>query len=94
MVNTGSYLTADPYLDVAQVAPRAVNWQVKETTRSRLDSPRLDLERFVAMVRRASYRGYLPIETLRMGRADYDSFVEIPKLLAQLRAAIDATANP
>src|SRR5215218_669119 len=93
MVDTGSYLTADPYVDIAQVAPRAVNWQVKETTRSRLDSPRLDLERFVAIVRRASYHGYLPIETLRMGRADYDSFVEIPKLLVQLRAAIDATAN-
>ena len=46
----------------------------------------------VAIVRRAGYRGYLPIETLRMGRADYDTFVEIPKLLAQLREAIEATA--
>ena len=91
MVDTGSYLTADPYVDIALVAPRAVNWQVKETTRSRLDSPRLDVRRLVTIVRRAGYRGYLPIETLRMGRADYDSFVEIPKLLAQLREAIRAT---
>lgn len=37
-------------------------------------------------------RGYLPIETLRMGRADYDSFKEIPRMLDELRAAIDAPA--
>jgi sugar phosphate isomerase/epimerase len=92
MVDTGSYLSSDPYADIAMVAPRAVNWQVKETLRSRLDSPRLDARRLVAIVRRAGYRGYLPIETLRMGRADYDTFVEIPKLLAQLREAIEATA--
>jgi sugar phosphate isomerase/epimerase len=92
MVDTGSYVTADPYVDIALVAPRAVNWQVKETTRSRLDSPRLDIARFVGIVRAANYHGYLPIETLRMGRTDYDSFTEIPKMLAQLRAAIDATS--
>ena len=88
MVDTGSYLTDDPYADIALAAPFAVNWQVKETTRSRLDSPRLDMKRFVGIVRRTGYRGYLPIETLRMGRTNYDSFVEIPKMLAQLRAAI------
>ena len=88
MVDTGSYLTEDPYADIALAAPYAANWQVKETTRSRLDSPRLDLERFVGIVRRIGYRGYLPIETLRMGRKDYDSFVEIPRMLAQLKAAL------
>src|SRR5215218_2231723 len=93
MVDTGSYLTDDPYADIALAAPYAVNWQVKETTRSRLDSPRLDMKRFIAIVRRTGYRGYLPIETLRMGRADYDSFVEIPRMLAQLRTAIAETAN-
>jgi sugar phosphate isomerase/epimerase len=91
MVDTGSYLTDDPYVDIALAAPWAVNWQVKETTRSRLDSPRLDLTRFVRIARRTGYRGYLPIETLRMGRADYDSFVEIPRMLDRLRAAIAET---
>ena len=92
MVDTGSYLTDDPYSDIALAAPYAVNWQVKETTRSRLDSPRLDLKRFLGIVRRTGYRGYLPIETLRMGRADYDSFVEIARMLERLRAAIAETA--
>jgi sugar phosphate isomerase/epimerase len=93
MVDTGSYATEDPYADIALVAPRAVNWQVKETTRSRLDSPPLDMMRFVTIVRRSGYHGYLPIETLRMGRTSYDSFIEIPKMLTRLREAIAATAN-
>jgi len=93
MLDTGSYATDDPYTDIALVAPRAVNWQMKETMRSRVDSPRVDMTRLVGIVRRSGYHGYLPIETLRMGRADYDSFVEIPKMLAQLNAAIAATAS-
>jgi sugar phosphate isomerase/epimerase len=93
MVDTGKYLTPDPYADIALVAPRAANWQLKETTRSTLDSPPVDLERVVAIARRAGYHGYLPIETLRMGRKDYDSFAEIPKMLAALERAIARTAG-
>jgi sugar phosphate isomerase/epimerase len=93
MVDTGKYLSADPYADIALVAPRAVNWQLKETTQSTLDSPRVDLKRVLQIVRRSSYHGYLPIETLRMGRTDYDSYKAIAAMHAQLREAIEATAS-
>ena len=89
MVDTGKYMTADPYADIALVAPHAVNWQVKETTQSTLESPRVDLKRVVEIVRRSGYHGYLPIETLRMGRTDYDSFTAVAKLLADLRRALN-----
>ena len=92
LVDTGKYLTADPYADIALVAPYAVNWQIKETLGSSLDSPRVDMQRLVAIIRASGYRGYLPIETLAMGRKDYDPRVEVPKMLADLRAAIQATA--
>ena len=92
LVDTGKYLTADPYADIALVAPYAVNWQIKETLGSSLDSPRVDMQRLVAIIRASRYRGYLPIETLAMGRKDYDPRVEVPKMLADLRAAIQATA--
>ncbi|AOS43079.1 Xylose isomerase-like TIM barrel [Lacunisphaera limnophila] len=92
MVDTGKYLTADPYADIALMAPHAVNWQIKETLQSTTTSPRIDMRRLVGIIRASGYRGYVPIETLRMGRADYDSFVEIPRMLAELRAAIAATA--
>lgn len=92
MVDTGKYLTADPYADIALMAPHAVNWQIKETTQSTVTSPRVDLKRLLTLIRQSGYRGYLPIETLSMGRKDYDSFREIPRMLGELRAAIDATA--
>ncbi len=92
LVDTGKYITDDPYLDIAIMAPHAVNWQVKETTRSRTDSPRTDFRKLVAIIRQSGYRGYLPIETLSMRRQDYDPFVEVPKVLFELREAIAATA--
>jgi sugar phosphate isomerase/epimerase len=92
MVDTGEYFTDDPYADIALLAPRAVNWQIKETTRSSLDSPRIDMMKLLGVIRRSGYNGYLPIETLKMGRASYDSAEEIVKLLGQLKAAIAATA--
>jgi sugar phosphate isomerase/epimerase len=88
LVDTGMYLTDDPYADIALMAPYAVNWQIKETTASRLDSPRIDLSRLVTILRQSGYRGYVPIETLAMGRKDYDPFAEVAGLLSALRAAL------
>lgn len=93
LVDTGKYLTADPYADMAIVAPYAVNWQIKETLQSSVDSPEVDMTRLVTLVRRSGYRGYVPIETLSMGRKDYDPYAETARMLADLRAAIDATAS-
>jgi sugar phosphate isomerase/epimerase len=93
LVDTGKYLAGDPYVHIALVAPYAVNWQIKETLGSSTDSPRTDMKRLVAIIRKSGYRGYVPVETLSMGRKGYDPFVEVPKVLAQLRAAIDETAR-
>lgn len=93
LVDTGKYLTADPYADIAVMAPYAVNWQIKETMGSSTDSPRTDLKRLVTIIRKSGYRGYLPIETLSMRRKGYDPFVEVAKLLTELREAIAATAS-
>jgi sugar phosphate isomerase/epimerase len=91
LVDTGKYLTPDPYADIALVAPYAVNWQIKETTRSEVDSPRTDMKKLVTIIRRSGYRGYVPIETLSMRRPGYDSYVECARMLGELRAALAAT---
>lgn len=91
MVDTGKYLTPDPYADIALMAPYAVNWQIKETMQSAVDSPKVDLKKIVKILRASGYRGYVPIETLSMRRPDYDSYVEITKMLRDLQAAIRAT---
>ena len=93
LVDTGKYVTEDPYADIALMAPYACNWQIKETTRGRTDSPRTDMRKLVNIIRQSGYRGYLPIETLKMGRKDYDPFVEVSKVLAELRAAIEAAES-
>jgi sugar phosphate isomerase/epimerase len=92
MVDTGQYRSPDPYADIALMAPYAVNWQVKETLGNTIESPRIDTTKLVTIVRKSGYRGYLPIETLSMRRQDYDPFVEVPRLLVDLRRAIQETA--
>ena len=77
LVDTGKYLTADPYADIAQVAPYAVNWQIKETTGSEANTPKTDMLKLVTIIRRSGYRGYVPIETLSMSRPGDDSYVEV-----------------
>ena len=91
LVDTGKYLTADPYVDIAMMVPHAVNWQIKETLDSTTDSPRADFKKLVKIIRDGGYRGFLPIETLSMRRKDYDPPAEITKVLAQLREAIGNT---
>ena len=93
LVDTGKYMTEDPYADIALMVPHAVNWQIKETLRSRTDSPRTDFLRLVKIISEGGYRGYLPIETLAMHRKDYDPFVEVAKVLVELRSALAATAS-
>lgn len=91
LVDTGKYLSADPYADIAIMAPYAVNWQIKETMQSTVKSPRVEMKKLVTIIRRSGYRGYVPIETLSMGRKDYDPRAEVGKMLVELRAALAAT---
>lgn len=91
LVDTGKYLTPEPYADIALMAPYAVNWQIKETMQSTTKSPRVDLKKLVSIIRQSGYRGYVPIETLSMGRKDYDPAAEVTKMLTDLRSALAAT---
>lgn len=88
LVDTGKYLTDDAYADIKTMVPYAINWQIKETLGSSTKSPATDIMRLVRIIHEGRYRGYLPIETLSMGRKDYDPTVEVTKMLAELRAAI------
>jgi sugar phosphate isomerase/epimerase len=88
IVDTGKYLTEDPYVDMALSAPFAVNWQVKETPFGKPNKPLTDMRKIVKIARDASYNGYLPIESLPMGRKDYDTPGELKRMLKELKAAI------
>ena len=90
LVDTGKYLTDDPYADIASMVPHAVNWQIKETLGSSLKTPLTDYKRLTTIIRDGGYRGFVPIETLSMGRKDYDPAREVAKVLSAMREAISA----
>jgi sugar phosphate isomerase/epimerase len=89
IVDTGFFLTPDPYADIARVIPHAVNWQVKELLGDRKGG-KIDMVKLVGIIRRSNYRGYLPIETLPTpGKEDeYDAYARVPELLTALRKAL------
>ena len=89
-VDTGKYLTDDPYADIAMMVPYAVNWQIKETLGSSTKSPATDFKKLAKIIHDGGYRGFVPIETLAMGRKDYDPFVEVEKVLVGMREGIAA----
>lgn len=95
IVDTGYFKAADPYAEIAKAAPYAVNWQIKQSplgVEKEAEAP-TDLKRLCRIVRDSGYRGYLPIETLSpRGGGNYDPFQVVPKFLAEVRAALAATA--
>jgi sugar phosphate isomerase/epimerase len=89
IVDTGYFMTDDPYVDIAKVVPYAVNFQVKESPFGKESPIRTNLKRLVRIVRDGGYRGYLPIETLSLPNRPYDPKKLVPAFLAELRVALD-----
>ncbi|MCC5931522.1 MAG: sugar phosphate isomerase/epimerase [Cyclobacteriaceae bacterium] len=89
IVDTGYFLTSNPYDDIERVIPYAVNWQVKELLNGRKGG-RIDLHRLVGIIRKSNYRGYVPIETLaEIGQeSSYDPYIKVPELLKAFREAL------
>jgi sugar phosphate isomerase/epimerase len=99
IVDTGYFLTPDPYADIRRVLPYAVNFQIKELVRvcpsQYMPAPLkpTDLTRLMKIIRRSGYHGYLPIETLSAGKTSrYEPLKDVPKFLKQVREAISKTA--
>ena len=92
IVDTGYFLSPDPYKDIAQVTPYAVNWQVKEKVDGKEGKMKTDMPKLVRIIRIGGYRGYVPIETLSVAGEDYDPKVRVAHLLKELRAALHAAA--
>ncbi len=87
IVDTGAFTSADPYKDIAETAPYAVNWQIKThlAGKARIKT---DLKRVVQIARDAGYRGYLPIETLPVPGETYDPHVRVTQMIRELREAM------
>jgi sugar phosphate isomerase/epimerase len=84
-LDTGNFHTADPYGDLARIAPYAVNVQVK-TEISATGKPKedADLSREIGILRDAKYSGYVVLEY----EAKEDPFTAIPRHIKALRSLI------
>jgi sugar phosphate isomerase/epimerase len=61
--DTGNFHSADPYADLARLAPYAVIVQIKtEIQRSGLKKEDADLQRLIGILRSVNYRGYVALE--------------------------------
>jgi sugar phosphate isomerase/epimerase len=92
IVDTGYFLSADPYRDIARVVPHAVNWQIKERLDGKTGKAPTDLKKLVGIIRKGDYRGYVPIETLPVQGQAYDPRKRVAEFLGQLREALEATS--
>src|SRR5215213_5459913 len=103
IVDTGYFITPDPYVDIEKVMPYAINFQVKESVFGAASNIRTDLPRLMKIVKKSGYRGYLPIETLSAAGGNknkkekdpsitsrpYDPYKLVPEFLKEIRAAHD-----
>jgi len=81
-LDTGNFHTADPYADLARIAPYAVNVQLKtEIQRAGKPKEEADLKRLIEMLRTVNYRGYVALEY----EAAEDPKVAVPRYARQLR---------
>jgi len=83
-VDIGSLRSADPYADIARLAPHAYTWQLKELVYPNDKPEPTDCARIAEILRSSRYRGYVPIETLGAG----DPVEKLRVFLAKVRGAI------
>ena len=84
-LDTGNFHGEDPYAELAEAAPFAVNVQVKTEIRrkGRRKEP-ADLEKVIAILHDARYSGYVVLEYT----AEEDPKTAVPKYVKQLRSLI------
>lgn len=84
-LDTGNFHGADPYADLALLAPYAINVQVKtEVSRKGQKKEDADLSRIVALLREAKYSGYIVLEY----EASEEARSAVPRHIKALRALI------
>jgi sugar phosphate isomerase/epimerase len=85
-LDTGNFHGDDPYAELAQCAPYAVNVQFKSQIlrRGQKQKEPADLARVVKLLRDANYQGYFALEY----EAPEDPWLAVPELLKKMQAAL------
>ena len=84
-LDTGNFHTADPYGDLAKLAPYAVTVQVKtEIQKAGQKKEDADLKKLVEMLKAVNYRGYMALEY----EANEEPKIGVPKALEELKKLV------
>ena len=84
VLDTGSFVTEEPYGEIEKMANQAVNWQIKEKLNYKGKTEDMDLVKLFHIIQKSSYRGYLPIETLSPG----NPFEIVPPFIGKVNDAL------
>lgn len=82
-LDSGNFHTADPYQELARIAPYAVNAQLKAALSVGGKKERADFKRLASMLRAANYRGYIVLEYEEPGNVRE----ECARYMDEIRAA-------
>lgn len=82
ILDVGSLRRGDPYRGIEALVPYAVSWQIKEEVYYDDKATPVDLPKIKAIIDRAGYRGFLPIEALGGG----DQRMKVAEFLKKVRA--------
>lgn len=85
ILDVGSLRQKDPYAEIEKLTPYAVSWQLKESVWFGKKEEPIDLRRVRAIIEKAGYRGYLPVETLGPGEPKE----KVAKFLREVRTAFE-----
>jgi len=88
ILDTGNFKVGDPYTDIEAVIPYTINWQVKESVFGLGSAIKTDIPRFIKILKRSNYRGYIPVETLVVKDKPYDPYVLVANLMNDLKKAM------
>jgi len=88
-VDIGSLRQGDPYEEIAQLAPYAYTWQIKENVYRNGKEEKTDIRKIMQILIDSGYRGYIPLETLGAG----DPKEKLPRFLGEVRTAMMEMKN-
>ncbi len=83
ILDIGSFRT-DAYQEIEKAIPYAVSWQLKENLYLNGVEQKTDVAKVMDLIKKSSYRGYIPIETLGEG----DPKVKVSEFLKEIREAM------
>lgn len=85
VLDTGTFVSNDPYEEIKKCLPLAVNWQVKEKLLLNGVQAYMDLPKLCSIIKGSGYRGNVPIETLGFN----DPLNEVPVFFEKVRRELE-----